>query len=62
MNHDTRAALARIFEEWQRRYQADPAAFLADDPAHALEPRTYGEQAADTFIRIGADMGEQVVA
>lgn len=62
MNHDTRAALARIFEEWQRRYQADPAAFLADDPAHALEPRTYGEQAADTFIRIGNELRAPVQA
>jgi len=62
MDATTRTAIAMIFEEWQRRYQADPAGFLADDQAHALEPRTYGEQAADTFIRIGNELRAPVQA
>lgn len=55
-----REEIARIFEEWQRRYQADPDAF--NRQGHALEPMTYGELAADTFIQIGADLGERVIA
>ncbi len=53
MDEQSRAAIAQIFEEWQRRYQADPASFQPNP----MEPKTYGEQAADTFIQIGSELG-----
>jgi hypothetical protein len=51
-----RPAIARIFEEWQRQYHDDPDAFLSHDEADAQDPPTYGEQAADTFLRIATEL------
>lgn len=44
--------MAKAFEEWQRQYQADPAAFMAHEESAALEPLTYGQLSARHFVRM----------
>lgn len=49
---------AEVFEEWQRQWLAEPERFATHDDQLATEPRTYGEQAADTFARIRRELEE----
>lgn len=53
-----RDVLAFVFEEWARRYYADPSQFadlLADDPQ---DPRTYGERCADYVFTLAKEIVE----
>jgi hypothetical protein len=47
-------ALAEAFEEWERRYKADPDTFVRDFPRAG----TYGERMARYFVEILADLAQ----
>ena len=50
----TREELARLFEEWLRRSQADPDKFAKD--WLTSNSTTYSEAAADFFLRLQAEL------
>lgn len=48
----TREQIAAVFEEWLRRYNADPEGFTEEYG----EPETYGAGCADYFVRLHAEL------
>lgn len=52
--------LARIFEEWERRYRETPEEFMDAAERAGLEPATLGEEAAFTFARIAGELGIEI--
>ena len=50
----TREELARLFEEWMRRSQADPEQFAKD--WLKSDPTTYGDAAAGYFLQLQAEL------
>lgn len=46
----TREDVVAAFDEWQRRYEADPEAFNTGDPG-----KTYGEDCADYLVELIAE-------
>ena len=53
----TRKALAEAFAEWERRYREDPTAFEADWHDASMPTATYGEAAADYFLKVLQEVG-----
>jgi hypothetical protein len=49
----TEEQIAAIFEEWMRQYNERPEDFSPDDHH---EPKSYGELAAATFLRIKSEL------
>lgn len=45
-------AIARIFEEWKRRYLADPEGFMSHIETDDLVPEEYGVLAARYYIEL----------
>lgn len=43
------ARLAQVFEEWKRRFDADPDAFMSAADFEKNQPKSYGEAAARYF-------------
>lgn len=55
----TKERLAEIFEEWKRRYDADPEGFQSHEAFQAESPQSYGDGAARYFLYlIGETMPE----
>lgn len=50
--HLSREDMAAAFEEWKRRYDADPEGFQSDEDFKADPPQSYGEGAARYFIKM----------
>ena len=48
--------LAKVFEEWKRRWDEDPDSFESDEEFKAQKPETYGEGAARYFTRVVKDV------
>lgn len=51
----TKAELAAVFEEWLKRYNADPEGFTVEYG----EPETYGAGCADYFVRLHDELHPQ---
>lgn len=54
----SQAWMAVLFEEWKRRYDADPDEFMNCNQFEADPPATYGEAAARYFWNLDHEMGE----
>lgn len=52
----TKARIAIIFGEWQRRYREEPDAFMADWEIAAEGVEEYGVGAARYFLKLGAEL------
>jgi hypothetical protein len=53
----TRAGLVRAFTEWERRYREDPEQFSKDWHDASIPEATYGEAAADYFLKVLRSVG-----
>lgn len=49
--------LAATFQEWQRRFREEPAAFMADWQVAAQGVDEYGEAAARYLEKLAAEVG-----
>ena len=50
--HLSAVTLAKVFEEWKRRWDEDPDSFDSDEEFKAQKPETYGEGAARYFTKV----------
>ena len=48
---------AVLFEEWKRRYDANPEGYMTCAQFKADPPQSYGEGAARYFFELDAEMG-----
>jgi hypothetical protein len=49
---DQQNEFTEAFEEWKRRYDADPTTFMSCEEFEADPPKSYGEAAARYFIKL----------